>query len=46
LAALQTWRRRRSITRATTYEELAKLAKEVTGQSPDVINKMKGLLAK
>jgi tripartite-type tricarboxylate transporter receptor subunit TctC len=30
----------------TTYEELDKLAKEVTSQSPDVISKMKGLLAK
>jgi tripartite-type tricarboxylate transporter receptor subunit TctC len=30
----------------TTHEELEKLAKEVTGQSPDVIAKMKTLLAK
>jgi tripartite-type tricarboxylate transporter receptor subunit TctC len=30
----------------TTYDELDKLAKEVTSQSPDVIGKMKGLLAK
>jgi tripartite-type tricarboxylate transporter receptor subunit TctC len=30
----------------TTHEELDKLAKEVTSQSPDVISKMKQLLAK
>jgi tripartite-type tricarboxylate transporter receptor subunit TctC len=30
----------------TTSDELGKLAKEVTSQSPDVIGKMKGLLAK
>jgi tripartite-type tricarboxylate transporter receptor subunit TctC len=30
----------------STYDELEKLAKEVTSQSPDVVGKMKTLLAK
>lgn len=30
----------------TTYDELDKLAREVTGQSPDIVAKMKTLLAK